>query len=96
MENWKDYEDLFEPFENLIEIEVEGKILKVPENNNLLRCFQFIALESISMGDFCWNRDCANCQVWIEDHGAEKPVLACRTKVEDKMKIVRLAEEIKI
>ncbi len=96
MENWKDYEDLFDPFEKLVEIEVEGRVLSVPENNNLLRCFQFISLESISMGDFCWNRDCANCQVWIEEGEAERPVLACRTRVEAGMKIVRKADEIQL
>jgi NADH dehydrogenase/NADH:ubiquinone oxidoreductase subunit G len=94
MENWKDYEDLFEPFEKLVEIEVEGKILQVPENNQLLRCFQFLNLEMVSQGDFCWNGDCANCQVWLKTEKGEKPALSCRTKVAEGMKIVRKADEI--
>lgn len=94
MENWEDYKDILEPFEKLIEIEICGKIVEVPENNHLLRCFQFLNLEVISMGDFCWNGDCANCQVWIETDLGEKPVLSCRTKVAEKMKIVRKADEI--
>lgn len=96
MENWKDYEDILEPFERLIEIEVEGRILQVPENNFILRCFQFLSLESISYGDFCWNGDCANCQIWLEVNGKEKPALACRTKVEERMKIVRMSREISL
>jgi len=88
--------DLFEPFEKLVEIEVSGEKRNVPENNSLLRCFQYLSLETISYGDFCWNGDCANCQIWLEDTAAEKPVLACRTKVRDKMKIVKMSREIKL
>lgn len=94
MDNWEDYKDIFEPFEKLIKIEICGKEYEVPENNQLLRCFQFLNVESISMGDFCWNGDCANCQVWLETENGEKPALSCRTKVSEKMRIVRIAEEI--
>lgn len=94
--NFEDYQDLFEPFEKLIEVEICGEQREVPENNPILRCFQFLALETISYGDFCWNGDCANCQIWLEVEGNEKPVLACRTKIAEKMKIVRLNEEIKL
>jgi len=31
--------DIFEPFEQLLEIEILGEIRAVPENNSLLRCF---------------------------------------------------------
>lgn len=89
-----DYKEIFEPFEKLIEIEILGKKFEVPENNTLLRCFQFLSLETISQGDFCWNRDCMNCQVWIDNDGAEKGLIACRAIVADGMKIVRLHEEI--
>ena len=88
--------NLFEPFEKLVKIEVSGEKRNVPENNSLLRCFQYLSLETISYDDFCWNGDCANCQIWLEDTAAEKPVLACRTKVRDKMKIVKMSSEIKL
>ena len=88
--------DIFEPFERLIEIEILGERRKVPENNTLLRCFQYLSMETVSYGDFCWNGDCANCRVWLEDTAKEKPVLACRTKIEEKMKIVRMSKEIKL
>ncbi len=86
--------DIFEPFERLVEIEILGKTASVPENNNLLRCFQFLSLETISHGDFCWNGDCANCQVWLENTENEKPVLACRTIVKSGMKIVKMSGQI--
>jgi NADH dehydrogenase/NADH:ubiquinone oxidoreductase subunit G len=88
--------EIFEPYEKLVEIEILGKNVQVPENNMLLRCFQFLSMETVSYGDFCWNGDCANCQVWFaaEEGGKEKPALSCRTKVEEGMKIVRLVDEI--
>ena len=92
--NIDDYKDIFEPFERLVEIEICGHKRMVPENNTLLRCFQYLSLESISMGDFCWNGDCLNCQVWIRKGDKEKAVITCRTKVEEGMEIVRLHEAI--
>jgi len=87
--------DIFEPYEKLISIEICGEIRQVPENNTLLRCFQFLALDSISIGDFCWNGTCTNCQVWLDNGITEKPVLSCRTEVRENIRIVKISEEIK-
>ena len=94
--NLDDYKDIFEPFEKLVEIEIGGEVKNVPENNSLLRCFQFLSMETISYGDFCWNGDCLNCQVWLKNGAKEKAVLSCRTKVEEGMEIIRLNSEIKL
>ena len=88
--------DIFEPFERLVEIEILGEKREVPENNTLLRCLQYLSMETVSYGDFCWNGDCANCQVWLAGSEREKAVLSCRTKVEKGMKIVRFSDEIKL
>lgn len=88
--------DIFEPFERLIEIEILGEKKSVPENNNLLRCFQFLSMETVSYGDFCWNGTCANCEVWLENTEKGKPVLACRTIVENHMKIVKMSAQINL
>ena len=100
--NIEDYKDIFEPFEKLVKIEICGELKEVPENNTLLRCFQYLSIETISLGDFCWNGDCLNCRVWLDKEDnekrekKEKSVLACRTKVESGMKIVRMSKEVKI
>lgn len=86
--------DIFAPYEKLVEIEILGGRHSVPENNSLLRCFQFLAMENISYGDFCWNGECLNCQVWLQQGEKEKAVMACRTTVAEGMKIVRLADGI--
>ena len=87
--------DLFHPYEKLVEIEVLGHRVQVPDNNTLLRCFQYLSLQTISYGDFCWNGDCTNCQVWFRREDAEdvadKPVLSCRTQVREGMVITRMS-----
>lgn len=86
--------DMFEPYERLIEIEILGRRYEVPENNSILRCLQFLDLESISYGDFCWNGECLNCQVWIKQGEKEKAVMACRTNAVDGMRILRMSDQI--
>jgi len=86
--------DIFQPFDRLIEIEIMGQKYDVPENNTLLRCFQYLAMENISYGDFCWNGECLNCQVWLKNGDKEKSVMACRTIVAEDMRIVKIADGI--
>lgn len=86
--------EIFQPYEKLVEIEILGEKHMVPENNSLLRCFQFLAMESISYGEFCWNGECLNCQVWLRNGEKQKAVIACRTMVAEGMEIVKLADEI--
>jgi hypothetical protein len=92
--------DLFEPYERLVTIEVLGRRVEVPENNRLLRCFQFLSMRSISYGDFCWNGDCTNCQFWYRDEkspaGDDKTALSCRFKVSAGIIITRLNEHVKL
>ena len=92
--------DLFEPYERLVTIEILGQSIEVPENNRLLRCFQFLSMRSISYGDFCWNGDCTNCQFWYHDAGEsasdEKTALSCRFKVREGMVVTRLNEHVQL
>jgi NADH dehydrogenase/NADH:ubiquinone oxidoreductase subunit G len=88
--------DIFDPYDRLIEIEICGKKYEVPENNSVLRCLQFLDMESISMGDFCWNGECLNCQVWINNGDKEKALIACRADAAEGMQIVRVSEHIEL
>jgi hypothetical protein len=93
-------DDLFEPYDRLIQIEVLGRRVAVPENNRLLRCFQYLALKSISYGDFCWNGDCTNCQFWYKDGEQppceDKTALACRFRVREGLVVTRLNDCVKL
>ena len=91
-----DHPEIFEPYDRLVKIKLLGIEREVPENNSILRGLQFLDMESISYGDFCWNGECLNCQVWITTGDREKAVMACRTNVEEGMEIIRLAPGIEI
>lgn len=91
-----DHLEIFEPYERLVKIRILGLEREVPENNSLLRGLQFLDMESISYGDFCWNGECLNCQVWLKNGEKEKAVIACRTNVEEGMEIVRMSEGMEI
>ena len=92
--------DLFAPYERLVRIEVLGRRVEVPERNQLLRCFQYLSIETISYGDFCWNGDCTNCQVWYreegQDEGQDRTALACRLDVREGLVVTRLSPHIRI
>jgi len=90
-------EGLFERFDELVEIEVCRNRAKVPENNKLLRCFQYMKMDAVSVGDYCWNGECTNCQIWYEaESGEVKSALACRLYVWRGMVITELSEELRV
>ena len=90
--------DLLDPYEKLVHVEILGKQVQVPEKNRLLRCFQYLSLNSISYGDFCWNGECTNCQIWYHEKGqtdtSDKPALSCRAEVVEGMVITKLSQFI--
>jgi 2Fe-2S iron-sulfur cluster binding domain len=92
--------DLYDPFEKLVGIEILGKRVEVPENNHLLRCFQYLSMKTISYGDFCWNGECTNCQVWYHTEGQtereDKPALSCRLKVMEGMVVSRVSRFVEL
>lgn len=92
--------ELLDPYERLVPIEVLGKRVAVPENNRLLRCFQYLSLNTISYGDFCWNGECTNCQIWYhatgQDESHDRPALACRLEVTEEMVITKLSRFIEL
>ena len=88
-------EGLFETFEQLVEIELCRSRTKVPDNNKLLRCFQYIRMDAVSVGDYCWNGECTNCQIWYEaEDGEVKSALACRLYVRPGMVITGLSPNL--
>lgn len=90
-------EGLFESFEELVEIDLCRTRTTVPEKNKLLRCFQYIKMDAVSVGDYCWNGECANCQIWYEaEDGEIKSALACRMYVRAGMVITDLSANLRI
>ena len=88
---------LLHPYEKLVKIWIAGREFSVPENNTVLRCFQFLATEGISYGRFCWNEDCQYCRITY-DTGEGTPLrkaISCKLLVQDGMRILDTAAEIK-
>src|SRR5450432_2402358 len=88
---------LFRPHSRLIKITLLDKDVEVPENNALLRCFQFLAPEPVSYGRFCWNEDCQYCRVTYDLGEGTKPraAISCKLMVQEGMRIKEIAMEIK-
>ena len=89
-------DEIFEPYDRLVTITICGRERQVPENNSILRGLQYLDMETISYGDFCWNGECLNCQVWVRSGDKEKAVIACRSNVSDGMEIVKLSDGMEI
>ena len=92
--------DLLDPYDKLVSIEVLGSQVSVPEKNRLLRCFQYLSINTISYGDFCWNGECTNCQVWYhmegQDELSDRPALSCRLECAEGMVITKLSRFIEL
>jgi hypothetical protein len=88
---------LFRPFTRLVKISLLGLEFEVPENNTLLRCFQYLAMEQIAHGKFCWNEECQYCRVTF-DAGQGSPTraaLACKVLAEEGMRVLEVTPEIR-
>jgi len=88
---------LFRPFTRLVKITIVGREFEVPENNPLLRCFQYLAPEQVSYGRFCWNEDCQYCRVTFDLGGesATRTALSCKLMVQEGMRVKEVTTEIR-
>jgi len=68
----------------------------IPENNNLLRGFQYAKSNALMRGNYCWNGDCTNCIVWIDRPEGRSKGLACRTEVIEEMTISAVSDDLRI
>jgi len=86
---------IYRPYSRLVRIRIRDRWFEVPENNILLRCFQYIS-PRVPYGPFCWNGDCENDALLVRSPGASaaRPALACQTLVEDGMEIESLSADL--
>ena len=87
---------LLHPYEKLVAITIRGKKFSVPENNPLLRAFQFLCPDTIPYGRYCWNEECQYCRVSLRRAGGERvqQALSCKLIVEEGMDIQELSAEL--
>jgi hypothetical protein len=88
---------LFRPFTRLVKITILDKEFLVPEDNSLLRCFQYLAPEQVSYGRFCWNEDCQYCRVNFDlgDGSTNRAALSCKLMVQEGMRVKGVTTEIR-
>ena len=87
---------LFRPYQKLVHISIQGKPFSVPENNLLLRCFQFLCPDTIPYGRYCWNEECQYCRVSVTKPDGKKvtQALSCKLMVEEGLQVHELSEEL--
>ena len=87
---------LFRPYEKLISITIRGRKFEVPENQILLRAFQFLCPDTIPYGRYCWNEECQYCRVTVKRPGGEKitQALSCKLMAEDGLDVQELSAEL--
>jgi hypothetical protein len=89
-------DELFQPYERLVEIRIQDHCVQVPNNNLLLRCFQYKCMEDVSSGRFCWNQECKTCAIGYElESGGLRTGLSCQTIVVEGMKIIKITKELR-
>ena len=54
---------LFRPYSHLVRITILDRAVEVPDNNMVLRCFQYLAPEAVAYGRFCLHGECHYCRV---------------------------------
>jgi hypothetical protein len=85
------------PYARLVAIEICGRPAEVPENNTVLRGFQYLAPLPVSYGRFCWNQDCQYCRVTYDlgEGTASRAALACKLEVVEGMRITEVTAELR-
>lgn len=92
-QDWRD--EIFGECGQLVQIQVCQRLFEVPIDNNLLRCFQYLRTEVISLGDYCWNGDCSNCLLdYQQPNGEIKTAMACRMEVKPGLNITKLSNHL--
>ncbi len=90
-------ERLFGANPRLVRIRLLGRDVEVPEGETLLRCFQYLAMETVSAGPFCWNGECGHSLLRYRAPGmsGEEKARACRTRVVPGMEITGLSPDLR-
>jgi hypothetical protein len=87
---------LFQPYARLVQISILGSEFEIPENNSLLRGFQYLAPDHVAMGRFCWNEECQYCRVQFDlgEGTGTRTALACKLEAQPGMRVKQVTPEI--
>jgi hypothetical protein len=87
-----------DPAVKRIALRLLGRKVTMPAGELLLRGFQFLYGDRISMGRFCWNNECGNCEVRciLPGETRERTVRACMYDTREGMRITRVPVEFQV
>lgn len=75
-----------------VTIRLVTREVDVPGGVSLLNALASIGGRAIVEGNYCGAGECAHCEVIVLNHrGHKKSVLACKTRVEPGLRVVRLS-----
>ena len=85
-----------EPAARRIAVRLLGRPVAMPAGELLLRGVQFLYGDRISMGRFCWNNECGNCEVSCRLPGEEttRRIRGCQALVEEGMEILDISTDL--
>ena len=75
-----------------------GRPVDVPENNTLLRGFQFLCPDSVPSGRFCWNNECGHCELSfrLPDQTEVQTVRGCQFRVREGMQVTAITVYLRL
>ena len=81
-----------------LEISLLGRKVLIPAGDLLLRSFVFLYGNRISMGRFCWNNECGNCEVrcLLPGETTEHTIRTCQYEARAGMKITSVPLEFRV
>ena len=87
---------LYRPYTKFITIKVRDKTFSIPENQLLLRAFQYLCPNTIPYGRYCWNEECQYCRVSVRRPGSDRvtQALSCKLMAEEGLEVLELAAEL--
>ena len=76
-----------------VTVRVVTREISVPGGITILNALAAVSGPPITEGNYCGAGECAHCEVIVlNNRGHKKSVLACKTRVEDGLQIVRLSK----
>jgi len=93
-------EGVLEPWSKKVAIHIAGVAHMVPENQDVIRIFQYLGLLdrlSFHAGTYCWNATCNNCIFTYRDPatGAAITKRACQTRLFEGLEVLALPKDVK-
>ena len=88
------HSQLFGEISTLVKVNIEGVDYHVPDDLELLRCFQYLKFD-IAYEHFCWNASCENCAAQVAPvQGPFERNLCCQKVSQKGLRVEKLPQGV--